>query len=81
MLASAYRRRFLRDVANPERAERQVRDLLATYARIPTRHRVFLDSDAYFSERDLIKIYRQTRDILRHMGLEQEYERRTRDLV
>lgn len=81
VLASAYRRRFLRDVANPERAERQVRDLLATYARIPTRHRVFLDSDAYFSERDLIKIYRQTRDILRHMGLEQEYERRTRDLV
>jgi|GEM_PF-2152447 len=81
VLANEYRRRFLRDVANPDRAERQVRELLATYARIPTRHRVFLDSDAYFSERDLIKIYRQTRDILRQMGLEKEYERRTQDLV
>jgi hypothetical protein len=61
--------------------EKEVIDLLATFARIPTRHRVFLDSDAYFSERDLIKIYRRTRDVLMIMGLEEEYERRTRSLV
>jgi hypothetical protein len=61
--------------------EREVTDLLVTYARIPTRHRVFLDSDAYFSERDLIKIYRRTREVLMIMGLEEEYERRTRSLV
>lgn len=61
--------------------EREVVDLLATYASIPTRHRVFLDSDAYFSERDLINIYRRTRRVLTLMGLEEEYERRTRSLV
>ncbi|AWV90005.1 DUF4350 domain-containing protein [Bradymonas sediminis] len=81
VLASEYRRRFLRDAPDAKKLERQARDLLATYASIPTRHRVFLDSDAYFSERDLIKIYRSTREILRRMGLEEEYERRTRDLV
>ncbi|QDG54350.1 DUF4350 domain-containing protein [Persicimonas caeni] len=64
-----------------QRMEQEVTDLLATYARIPTRHRVFLDSDAYFSERDLIKIYRRTRRVLEIMGLEGEYERRTRSLV
>ncbi|MFW6053219.1 MAG: hypothetical protein ACOC9J_00225, partial [Persicimonas sp.] len=64
-----------------ERIEAEVVDLLASYARIPTRHRVFLDSDAYFSERDLINIYRRTRRILQMMGLEEEYERRTRSLV
>lgn len=64
-----------------DRFEQEVTDLLATYARIPTRHRVFLDSEAYFSERDLIKIYRRTRRVLEIMGLEEEYERRTRSLV
>lgn len=64
-----------------ERLEQEVTDLLAAFARIPTRHRVFLDSDAYFSERDLIKIYRRTRRVLEIMGLEEEYERRTRSLV
>lgn len=79
-LAREYRRRFLRDAPDAKKVEGQVRDLLATFASIPTRHRVFLDSDAYFSERDLIKIYRSTRNILRRMGLEEEYERRTRNL-
>jgi hypothetical protein len=82
-LGAEFREEYLGDVPfdEAERIEREVVDLLATFARIPTRHRVFLDSDAYFSERDLIKIYRRTRDVLRHMGLEEEYERRTRSLV
>ena len=82
-LGAEYRRQYLADV-DPQLAdqiESEVVDLLATFAQIPTRHRVFLDSDAYFSERDLIKIYRRTKDVLRHMGLEEEYERRTRSLV
>lgn len=82
-LGAEYRRQYLADV-DPQLAnqiEAEVVDLLATFAQIPTRHRVFLDSDAYFSERDLIKIYRRTKDVLRHMGLEEEYERRTRSLV
>ncbi|MGM0555022.1 MAG: DUF4350 domain-containing protein [Myxococcota bacterium] len=82
-LGAEYREQYLGDLPydEAERIENEVVDLLATFARIPTRHRVFLDSDAYFSERDLIKIYRRTRDVLRHMGLEEEYERRTRSLV
>jgi hypothetical protein len=82
-LGAEYRRQFLadHDPQTADQIEAEVVDLLATFARIPTRHRVFLDSDAYFSERDLIKIYRRTMDVLRHMGLEEEYERRTRSLV
>lgn len=82
-LGREYREQYLQH-ADPQLAdqiEQEVVDLLATLAKIPTRHRVFLDSDAYFSERDLIKIYRRTRDVLRQMGLEEEYERRTRSLV
>jgi hypothetical protein len=82
-LGREYHAAFLDDYLPTEadNIRREVVDLLATYARIPTRHRVFLDSDAYFSERDLIKIYRRTRDVLMIMGLEEEYERRTRSLV
>jgi hypothetical protein len=82
-LGRAFARKHLTDErqGRSQQAEREVVDLLATYASIPTRHRVFLDSDAYFSERDLINIYRRTRRVLTLMGLEEEYERRTRSLV
>lgn len=82
-LARRFAERYLQDRAPREREklEREVEDLLGTFARIPTRHRVFLDSDAYFSDRDLIQLYRRTKRILKIMGLEEEYERRTRTLV
>jgi len=64
-----------------DRLERELYEVLEAYDDIPTRHRVFLDSDAYFSDRDLIQMYRRTRTLLERMGLQEEYERRTRTLV
>lgn len=82
-LAREIREEFFTDRPPQERdrLEDRVRDLLASYDDIPTRHRVFLDSDAYFSDRDLIQLYRRTRSMLERMGLQEEYERRTRTLV
>lgn len=80
-LGAAFRAKYLAQDPHPERAEREVIDLLATYAAIPTRQHIFMDSDAYYSERDLIRIYRNTRRVLRRMGLEEAYERRTQSLV
>lgn len=82
-LGRAFVERYLPDASAAERrrVEREVVDVLATFAGIPTRHRVFLDSDAYFGERDLIRIYRRAMELLRIMGLEEEYERRTRSLA
>ena len=56
----------------------QVVELLATLARVPTRHKVFLDSDVYFSERDLLRIHDRCMEVLELMGKREEYERRTR---
>jgi hypothetical protein len=58
--------------------EREVVDLLGEFARVPTRHRVFLESDSYYSERDLLQLYRRSIKILDIMGRKEEYERRTR---
>ena len=82
-LAREFRNQYLGDrpPREQDKIEREVREVLATFAKIPTRHRVFLDSDAYFSDSDLIKLYRRTMRILEIMGLEEEYERRTRTLV
>ncbi len=80
-LGAAVRAKYFAGRPDADKLEQEVVDLLAVYARIPTRHRVFLDSDAYFGERDLIRIYRRTRRVLRLMGLEEDYERRTRSLV
>ena len=69
------------DMHEPDRARRvraQLVELLATLARVPTRHKVFLDSDVYFSERDLLKIHSRCIEVLELMGLREEYERRTR---
>jgi hypothetical protein len=59
----------------------QLTELLATFAQVPTRHRVFLDSDTYFSERDLLRVHKRSLEILDIMGLKEEYERRTRSNI
>ena len=69
------------DLYSPEesqKVENALRFLLGTFAQVPTRHRVFLDSDTYFSERDLLKIHTLALDILDRMGLKEQYEQRTR---
>jgi hypothetical protein len=79
-LGDLFERKHL-DMHGSERARRvraQLVELLATLARVPTRHKVFLDSDVYFSERDLLKIHARCIEVLELMGLREEYERRTR---
>ena len=57
---------------------RRVFGLLRLLSRIPPRHRLFLDSDARFSERELLGTWRDGREILDVMGVGDEYEQRTR---
>ncbi len=64
--------------AEKKQRRNTIRELLGLMARIPSRNRVFLDSDAHFSEADLLKIHRLTVETLRLMGIEDEYKRRTR---
>ncbi|MFU8805540.1 MAG: DUF4350 domain-containing protein [Bradymonadaceae bacterium] len=82
-LGALFAEKYLQAFSPPKRksAQEEVVDILATFAQIPTRHRVFLDSDAFFGEREMLRIYRRAMRILRIMGLEEEYERRTRNLV
>ncbi len=60
-----------------DQLENEVVELLDIFATIPARHRVFFDSEAYVSERDLLNSYRKAQKILTVMGLKEEYERRT----
>jgi hypothetical protein len=82
-LAERFEQQYLaeRPPRERKRLREEVEEVLGAFARIPTRHRVFLESDAYYSERDLIKLYGRARRILSLMGLEEEYERRTRTLA
>jgi hypothetical protein len=81
-LARQFAERYLQGVsgARRRRLEEEVTDVLATFAQIPTRHRVFLDSEAFFGEREMLRHYRRARKILEIMGLEEEYERRTKHI-
>lgn len=55
--------------------------LLATFAHIPPRARVFLDNDAHYSEGTLLQYHRRAMTVLTIMGLTDEYERRTRGII
>ncbi|MEC9398427.1 MAG: DUF4350 domain-containing protein [Myxococcota bacterium] len=82
-LADMFTERYM-DVYTMEQKRKmrqQLTELLATFAQVPTRHRVFLDSDTYFSERDLLRVHKRSLEILDIMGLKEEYERRTRSNI
>lgn len=79
-LGALFRERYLSNWS-PEEAlaqEQEVIELLAQLARVPTRHRVFMDSEVYFSERDLLKVHDRSLRVLELMGLKDHYDRRTR---
>jgi hypothetical protein len=82
-IANRFSDRYLQDYPRERRdeLEKKFKDVIASFARIPTRHRVFLDSDAYFSDKDLIQLYQRATSVLEFMDLEEEYERRTRPFV
>ncbi len=62
-------------------AKADVVRLLATFAQIPPRPRVFLDNDTHFGEADLLEHHRRAIHVLKIMGLADEYQRRTRGNV
>lgn len=79
-LGALFRERYLSSWS-PEEAqaqEQEIVELLAQLARVPTRHRVFMDSEVYFSERDLLKVHDRSLRALELMGLKDHYDRRTR---
>ncbi len=58
--------------------EKKFATLLATFASVPTRQRIFLDSDTFFNERDMLSLYEDSMEILEIMELKENYERRIR---
>jgi hypothetical protein len=81
-LARRFEERYLRGQSPQVRKERrrEVESLLADLNSVPDRHHVFLESDQSFSARDLRKLNRRIRRVLKWMGLEESYERRTREI-
>ena len=79
-------KRFVeRYCANQDRSVRRRRQeaverLLADLARIPSRNRVFMESDDQFSARDMIRLHRRIIEVLEWMGERENYERRTREI-
>ncbi len=81
-LAQRFDEQFCQGVAPATRKKRriQVEQLLTDLATVPSRHRVFLESDEYFSARDMIRLHRRIYEVLEWMGLQEAYERRTREI-
>ncbi len=79
-MAQGYIETYQNDLSGRARARtyKQTHQLLRLFSRIPPRDRLFLDSEAFFSERELMKVYARSRAILDTMGAGEEYERRTR---
>ncbi|MFB6265034.1 MAG: DUF4350 domain-containing protein [Bradymonadaceae bacterium] len=82
-LADRFAREYLDDCPPEERrrVEGQVRALLKSLARAPTRHRIFIEGDAYFGKRELVQMYRRAMTALEYMDRKEDYERRIRSLV
>lgn len=82
-LGELFGQRYLADrtAAEREAMEASVTRLLATFALIPPRARVFLDNDTHFGEADLLEHHERAIHVLKIMGLSDEYQRRTRGIV
>lgn len=83
LLAERFAERYMRE-ASPAQVKQRTQELVelwTTLAKVPGRHRVFLDNDVYFSERDLLKIHERCMWILDQMNRREDYERRTRNHI
>lgn len=82
VLAKRFEDRYLQQEALEQRRQRrrQVQKLLERLAELPDRHRVFLESEKQYDARDLQRLDRRVRQVLGWMGLEEVYERRTREI-
>lgn len=79
-LGQMYVERFGKNAsaAEKQKMEDEAIELLATFAQLPPRNRVFLEDDARFRDVDMLKCHRRAMAILERMDLKDEYERRTR---
>lgn len=77
-IADAFTQRYLERFPEPKKKALRsaTLELLALMATIPPRNRVFLDSDAHFTQADLLKAHRRVRETLTLMGIDNEYIRR-----
>lgn len=80
VLAKRFEERYLSNEAPKVRRRRRLRleQLLRELDAVPDRHRVFLESDDYYSARDLEQLHDRVVEVLDWMGLQDDYERRTR---
>lgn len=81
-LARRFEERYLRGQPAEVRKQRRqkVEQLLRELSKIPTRHRVFLESDEYYTARDMERLHRGILEVLNWMGLQENYERQTREI-
>ena len=82
VLAKRLEERYLSN-ETPEvrrRRRRQIKELLERLEAVPDRHRVFLESEDYYSARDLEQLHNGVVEVLDWMGLQDDYERRTRNI-
>lgn len=81
-LARRFDERFLRGKPPKVRKRRRhkVQQLLADLTAVPSRHRVFLESDEYFGARDMMRLRRRILQVLKWMDLKEAYERRSREI-
>lgn len=82
VVAKRFEERYLQHEppARARKRRRQLEQLLAVLDEIPDRRQVSIETEQYFTARDLRQLHRRIRQVLRWMGLEELYERRTRDI-
>lgn len=78
--------RYAERVATDSRSERlkttrRTLELLTLFDNLPPRHRLFLDNETSFNERDLLKIHARSLDILTRLGIVDGLEHQNRDHV
>lgn len=81
-LARRFDERYLRGLAPKQREERRrvVQRLWSQLEPVPSRAEVYLERRRRWSARDLRRVQRWVVDVLGWMGLEEEYERRKREV-
>lgn len=81
-LARRFDERYLRGLSPKVREERRrvVERLWSRLESVPRRDELFLERRRRWSARDLRRIHRSVLDVLGWMGLEEEYERRKREV-
>lgn len=81
-LARRFEERYLRGESPQVRKQRrqEVERLLRELSKVPTRHRIFLESDEYYRARDMERLHGRILQVLDWMGLKETYERQSGEI-